>query len=226
VGKKGKKAGGRGRSNPAPPTPGQRDEKESPRNGNMDTPTGGGDSTPLPAVTVNGTTTTTTTKRSKRGLLKDKDNLNNDSGESDRDLHHNGSSGNGNGNGNGNGTTTMQISESELPSNHHNTSDVHTGHNTMAGVGKKKDPSMNELKRRAAAMLDWIERAQVDLGRSSLVYLGGSPSSGSLSPPGGAAAVLAAIGGPVGPVGGGELGSVAEVLHSRLLGWQVEYGAG
>ena len=80
---------------------------------------------------------------------------------------------------------------------------------------------MNELKRRAAAMLDWIERAQVDLGRASLVHLSLSPSSGSLSPP-------TATGGAVGGSGGqgGELGSVAEVLHSRLLGWQVEYGAG
>lgn len=81
---------------------------------------------------------------------------------------------------------------------------------------------MNELKRRAAAMLDWVERAQQDLGRATLVSQSMSPQSGSLSPPD---ANGFALGGPVGG-GQGELGGVAEMLHTKLLGWQVEYGTG
>jgi hypothetical protein len=193
-GKKTTTTAGRGRSNPAPtPSERDRDDKDSPRNNptNQD-----GDSTPVPALAINGTVS----KRGKRGQAHLKDSTN-DSGESDRDHNHlNGA------------PTTAAHSDAEPP----HTSDTHAHPHT----GKKKEPSMNELKRRAAAMLDWIERAQVDLGRSSLVHAGlsMSPSSGSASPPD-----VTAGGGPVG--GGGELGSVAMGLHEQLLGWQVEYGA-
>lgn len=79
---------------------------------------------------------------------------------------------------------------------------------TTTGV-KKKEPSMAELKRRAAAMLEWVERAKDDLVKSNR-SLGGSPAAGSPAavPP---VAVKT------------EMGSVAEMIHGKLLGWQVEY---
>ena len=83
---------------------------------------------------------------------------------------------------------------------------------------------MAELKRRAAAMLDWVEKAKDDLGRNRLVTLSMSPSSGSLSP-GGPGLSMGMMGGPVGGLNvKGELGSVADMLQTRLLGWQAEYG--
>jgi hypothetical protein len=189
VKKTGKKGGGRGRSNPAP-TPSEREEKATPRNGHEPIDT---DATPVPAVQVNGTA-----KRGKRGQPKEPQNS---SGESDKDPQ----------------TTTAAQSDADIPPPRESQQHTHTHHIThahLAGHGKKKDPSLAELKRRTAAMLDWIERAKEDIGRTSLVSL--MSPSGSLSPEG------VGMGGPV----GGEYRNEVEGLHSRLLGWQVEYGAG
>jgi hypothetical protein len=177
----GKRLGaGRGRSNPAP-TPSERDEKDSPRNGND-----GGGETPVPSVIVNGIGAS---KRGKRGQQHPRD----ESGESDKDAN------NSNNNNNANGITG---SDADTPV------DV-AGTSSHTNTSKKKEPSMNELKRRAAAMLEWIEKAKEDLSRSSVVRL-----SMSASPIGGAASPPSMV--------KSELGSVAEMLHSRLLGWQVE----
>lgn len=196
----GKKGAGRGRNSIAP-TPGERDEKATPRNGHEAVDV---DATPVPAVHVNGTAT----KRGKRGQQKD---TLTSSGESDKDPQ----------------TTTAAQSDADVPTPRESqqqtthTQSHHITHAHLAGHGKKKDPSLAELKRRTAAMLDWIERAKEDIGRSSLV----SPSgSGSSSPEGVGMGI--GMGGPVGG-GGGELyKSEVEGLHERLLGWQVEYGAG
>jgi len=167
----GKRPGaGRGRSHQAP-TPSERDEKGSPKDGND--ASGSGENNTIPAVTINGTT-----RRGKRGQHN-----NHESGESDKDAL-------ANGNGvNGSDADAMEIS-------------------TITG-SKKKEPSMAELKRRAAAMLEWVERAKEDLGKSH-GSLAGSPSAASPA--------------PVMPVKA-EMGSVAEMLQGKLLGWQVEYGA-
>jgi hypothetical protein len=184
----GKRPGaGRGRSNPAPTPTGERDDKDSQRNGND------GD-TPVPSVAINGASIPS--KRGKRGHhLKDPD-----SGESDKDATTTTNNNNGN-------TSGISGSDADIPDNNH------APHNGLAAVmGKKKEPSMNELKRRTAAMLEWVEKAKEDLGRSSVVSLMSSPGpGGSFSPP---------------HRGKPELGSVADMLHNRLLGWQVEYGAG
>ncbi|KIW04611.1 hypothetical protein, variant [Verruconis gallopava] len=189
----GKRPGaGRGRSNPAPPTPSEKDEKESPRNGNE------GGNTPIPSVMINGATS----KRGKRGH-QPKDH---DSGDSDKDAIAASST---------NGNAAPTGSDADIAADSHSNSHVQSSNGSGS---KKKEPSMNELKRRAAAMLDWVERAKEDLGKNSIV----APSSSGMSPLG--AGSMSPLGAGVNPIIKSELGSVADMLQSRLLGWQVEYG--
>jgi hypothetical protein len=160
----------------------------------------------MPNVTVNGIS-----KRGKRGQPKD-----NESGDSDKDATNNMNNTNHSNNTNG----IAAGSDADIAATTDNNGNGN-GNNTLhfSHTGKKKEPSMNELKRRAAAMLDWVEKAKEDLGKSSVVGLTATTtaSPSPASPPDGPPPPL--------PVKS-ELGSVAELLHNRLLGWQVEYGAG
>lgn len=81
-----------------------------------------------------------------------------------------------------------------------------------------KEPSMNELKRRAAAMLDYIEKAQ-----SEMVKLSASNSGSPLGDGGGGAGKPVNGTATAGTENG--LNTEAETLQVRLTGWQVEYGA-
>lgn len=191
----GKRQGaGRGRSNQAP-TPSEREEKHSPRGeGGGGGGSGGGRETPIPPPPL----AVNGARRGRRGQ-----HAANESGESDRDA-----AANANG-------VTVNGSDADPDA---------SGGGAHVTVSKKREPSMIELKRRAAAMVEWVEKAKDDLGRSSVVGLG-LTSSPSRTNGNGVAEKQSQNQSHQSPLKS-ELGSVADMLHSRLLGWQVEYGAG
>jgi hypothetical protein len=106
------------------------------------------------------------------------------------------------------------------------TSDPSNNH-TPSTSSKGKEPSMLELKRRAIAMLDYMERAQMDIARKiqkeggdSAVRLGMNPAAS----PSAFAVAISTSGREVNP-------GVKDILHAdgikeKLVGWQAEFGGG
>lgn len=115
-------------------------------------------------------------------------------------------------NGNGRGPTSD-------PSNNH----------TPSTTSKGKEPSMLELKRRAMAMIDYMDRAQVDIARRVQKDAGDTAKKLGLSPAASPSALAIAMSSS--GVTGDDLPGVEDILHvqglkARLVGWQAEYGGG
>lgn len=220
---------GRGKSNQAPtPVNEREDGKDTPHNGgssNNDHP----NPTPTPQPT-HPASTNGGSKRSKR-------------------LTHTQNSTSTN-------TESADTSDKDNPQisiNGVGNSDSEKQNAEKGALGKRKEgkePSMNELKRRAAAMLEWLERAKEEMGRRALISMNTASSSTSkaISPAGmngiasgaidgglvmGSGAVVS-NGGSVSvsvvkeetTVPGGVGTVVAESLEQRLVGWQVEFAGG
>lgn len=116
-------------------------------------------------------------------------------------------------NGNGRGPTSD-------PSNNH----------TPSTTSKGKEPSMLELKRRAIAMLDYMERAQMDISRRVQKDAGDATKMLGLSPADSPSAIAFAISSN-GMVNREVEPGVKDILHveglkEQLVGWQTEYGGG
>jgi hypothetical protein len=109
------------------------------------------------------------------------------------------------------------------------TSDPSNNH-TPSTTNKGKEPSMLELKRRAIAMLDYIERAQMEIARKVKKEAGEAAVKMGLSPEASPNALAVAISAN-GFVSQEVEPSVREILEveglkERLVGWQAEFGGG
>lgn len=109
------------------------------------------------------------------------------------------------------------------------TSDPSNNHTPLT-TSKGKEPSMLELKRRAIAMLDYIERAQMDIARKVQKEAGDAAVKLGLSPAASPSALAVAISSN-GPVSREVEPGVRDILHveglkEKLVGWQAEYGGG
>lgn len=109
------------------------------------------------------------------------------------------------------------------------TSDPSNNH-TPSTTSKGKEPSMLELKRRAIAMLDYIERAQLDIARKVQKEAGEAAVKVGLSPQA-SPSVLAVAFTANGLVSQEMEPSVKDIMHvehikEQLVGWQAEFGGG
>lgn len=110
------------------------------------------------------------------------------------------------------------------------TSDPSNNH-TPSTTNKGKEPSMLELKRRAIAMLDYVERAQLEIAKSIQKEGTGSPVKVGLMSPEASPSALAVAVSVNGSVSGDVEPSVRDILPGEnlkemIVGWQAEFGGG
>jgi hypothetical protein len=201
----GKRPGaGRGRGGHHAPIPSDHDSRPSPRD-THDTEMGEAGSLHHP-VTTNGTGK----RGGRKGHQHHSHDINQNTTDSDKDIpltvNGIGSTGTDTDPNNGRPPTSD-------PSNNHTPS--HQG-----AKREGKEPSMLELKRRAIAMLDYIERAQVEMARQSVTPSGKEGASPGVSP---STVISAAEAKPEEGLSAKEI-LEAESIKERIVGWQAEYG--
>ncbi|QDS69345.1 hypothetical protein FKW77_003754 [Venturia effusa] len=108
------------------------------------------------------------------------------------------------------------------------TSDPSNNH-TPSTTSKGKEPSMLELKRRAMAMIEYMDRAQLDIARRVQKDAGDAAKKLGLSPAASPSALVAAF--SSNGISRDDVPGVGDILHvqglrEQLVGWQAEFGGG
>jgi hypothetical protein len=137
----------------------------------------------------------------KRGRWRKEEPANNDSDKDKSDGNNNSSDGRGD---NGSNPTSAGTESNGNGTTHHPSK----ADGKEPSTRRDKDPSMNELKRRAVAMLEFLKNVQADIPEV--------PSFATDSPPASTNIVIESA-------GASPLGVEAEKLKGKLEKWQVEF---